>query len=138
MKDSEEIARVERNRGWIGGIKFDALERTKNLFKEKGVIVAVALKSKRIVGYRAFIKKGKTANPGYLSIEKSFQDKGLGTALLNYSVKYAKRIGCNKMIIFVNNDNFRAINIYNRLQFKIVQIIQRNAKTKLKMEKKLK
>ena len=63
-KDIKDIARVEKNRGWTGGIKFDPVERTMSLFKEKGAYVFVAILNKRIIGYRAFIKKETNANPG--------------------------------------------------------------------------
>ena len=135
--DAKDIARVERNRGWPNGIRFDPFERTIKLFKERGAYVFVAEKNKRIVGYRAFIKSGKNANPGYLSIEKKFQDEGIGSALLAYSIKYASKIGCKKMTIYVNNNNFRAINIYNKMEFNVVQIIKRKGKLKLRMEKAL-
>ena len=138
LKDAEDIARVERNRGWSNRIKFDPLERTKKLFKEKGAYVFVAVNENNVRGYRAFIKKGKEAAPGYLSIDKKFQNKGAGSALMKYSINYASKLGCNKMTIWVNNDNFKAINLYNRLGFQIMQIIKRKGKLKLKMEKKLK
>lgn len=138
LKDAEDIAKVEINRGYSGKIKFDAFKRTKKLFKEKGVYVFVAEKNKKIIGYRAFIKKGTTANPGYLSIEKTFQNRGTGYALMKYSIKHALKLGCKKMTIFVRNDNFIAINLYNKLQFKVMGVVRPRDKLKLKMEKKLK
>ncbi len=138
IKDIEDIAKVEINRGYPKGIPFDALKRTKKLFKEKGAYVFVAEKNKKIIGYRAFIKKGKIADSGYFSIDKKFQNEGVGSTLMKYSIRYALRLGCEKMIIFVRNDNFRAINIYNTLQFKAVRILNQKDKVKIKMEKKLK
>ncbi len=136
INDIENIARVELDSGYHKK-KFDAISFVKKLFENNNEIIYVSELNKKIIGYRSFNKKNKLADSGQLSVIRKYQGKGIGTKLLKRSLMDAKKLGCNKMIIYVRNTNFAGIGLYNKFNFEVVEIIKQNNKLKLKMEKKL-
>ena len=117
--------------------KFNALKIIEGLFKDKNEHIYVAEENKKIIGYRSFNKKGFLADHGYLSVLKKFHRKGIGDSLMNRGIKEAKKLGCKKMIINVKNDNFNAISLYNKLNFRVIDSHKKGKVIKLVMEKKL-
>lgn len=135
-EDVKEIIKVEKGSGYHKK-KFNAEAFVKKLFEDKNEIIYVAEKEKKIIGYRSFNKRNKLADSGQLAIVKKYQRRGIGTKLLKKSLIDAKKMGCNKMVIYVRNTNFAGIGLYNKFNFEVIGIIKQNKKLKLKMEKKL-
>lgn len=135
-EDIKEIVKVELGSGYHKK-KFNVMVMVEELFENKNEYICVAEENDKVIGYRSFNLKGKVADSGYLAIIKKYQGKGIGTKLLKKSISKSKKLGCSKMIINVRNDNFVAINLYNKLGFSIVEVIRKGQLLKLKMEKKL-
>ena len=43
-----------------------------------------------------------------------FQNKGIGTELLNYTKNYAKKLGCQEMFLITNRSNIPACKCYEK------------------------
>jgi predicted N-acetyltransferase YhbS len=88
----------------------------------------VALINDMIVGHiistkAAVIDDGNTAHEvlhvGPFSVDAALQNKGIGTQLLEYSIKEAKRLGFKGMILFGNPDYYKRFGFKNAKEFKI-------------------
>jgi ribosomal protein S18 acetylase RimI-like enzyme len=135
-KDIIQIAKVEEKSGYHFG-KWNFIQDSEDLFKNKNEKVFVAEINSKIVGYRSFNKKRKLADSGYLAIIKKFQGKGIGKKLLKRSIREAKKLGCNKMVLHVRKNNFNAISLYEKLGFQKTKSEKKGRIIKLTMEKKL-
>ena len=135
-KDMLGIAKVEEGSGYHFG-KWNFLKMVGDLLKDKNEIIFVAEIDGNVAGYRSFNKKRKFADSGYLAITKEFQGKGIGKKLLEKSIKEAKKLGCNKMVIHVRSNNFNAISLYNKLGFERTKSEKKGKILKITMEKKL-
>jgi predicted N-acetyltransferase YhbS len=56
---------------------------------------------------------------GPISVLPSFQNKGIGTRLLNYSISEAKKIGFKGMILFGNPDYYHRFGFKNAREYEI-------------------
>jgi predicted N-acetyltransferase YhbS len=56
---------------------------------------------------------------GPVSVAPSFQNKGIGTKLLNHSISQAKKMGFKGMILFGNPDYYRRFGFRNAKEFEI-------------------
>lgn len=54
----------------------------------------------------------------YLVVKHTFQGQGIGTQIMALCADRARRAGCGRMELWVQNDNVRAFNFYKRLGFK--------------------
>ncbi|MFA7141720.1 MAG: GNAT family protein [Candidatus Paceibacterota bacterium] len=107
----------------------DSLEQ---ILKGRGVFL-VALYDNKVLGI-ASIKKGRSpflAHRGRLTImlDKKIQGEGVGTELLKYAIKEAKKFLKIKMITLrVYEENRPAIHLYEKLNFKKVGKIEKGLK----------
>jgi GNAT superfamily N-acetyltransferase len=76
---------------------------------------------------------GKKCEFEFLSVLKKFHGKGIGKNLVLHREKFAKRKGCKKVFVEINNKNFPMISVYNSLGYSIVSI-----KDKINYGKKVK
>lgn len=118
--------------------KKELIDFFEQLFQNLNEFIYVAEITGKIVGYRSFEKKGIVAEPGFLSVSKKFQGKGIGASLMKKSIIEAKKLGCVKMKLSVRNNNFIAIGLYNKLSFEVIEVVNKKGNLKLIMEKKLK
>ena len=49
-----------------------------------------------------------------IDIMKDYQDKGIGTELMNYTKNYVKKIGCSEMFLVTNKSNISACKCYEK------------------------
>ena len=139
QSDIEEIAHVEIASGYHKK-RFYASPMIKKLFKDKYENVFVLEDKTKILGYITLKNKNKIGELGLLAVTKTAQKKGFGLRLIKFILKYAKKIGCNKIFLDVRKDNYKAISLYKKLGFKVVRInkkkINNKIYLKLRMEKK--
>lgn len=93
--------------------------------------IYIAKENSKIIGYITVSVKDKT-NPimkpkKYLSIDSICVDKknrnqGVGTALLDFSKELAKIKQCTDLYLTVNQENFKAIKLYEKFGFKVKNI----------------
>lgn len=84
-----------------------------------------------IVGYITFnIKEKNNSSMRYrkqlqieaICVDEKDRGKGIGTALLEYTKKYGKENDCTDMYLTVNEENKKAIKVYEEFGFKIKSI----------------
>lgn len=84
--------------------------------------------------YKAFSKLGLLKNNEYyisnIAIYPQFRGLGIGSKLLYYTENLAKEKGCNKLVLEVEKENLRAINIYKKFGLKIEKEFSLNLKNK--------
>jgi ribosomal-protein-alanine N-acetyltransferase len=81
---------------------------------------------KDIIGYVILIKdEPRRLNLINFAIRKKYQNKGYGSILLNKTLYISKQISeINKVILNVKTTNNRAINLYKKFGFRIVDRIE--------------
>ncbi|WMX15212.1 GNAT family N-acetyltransferase [Aureispira sp. CCB-E] len=72
---------------------------------------------------------------GYIG-EKEHWGKGIGTQMLEYIMKKGKEDGLERIYLKVSLNNDRAISLYKKLGFIVVEDIERQLKSELYMEYK--
>lgn len=109
------------------------IEWTKKQMTMNGeeVLFIVAKADGKIVGNLDLVRYGrwsKTAHVRYLdmAVLDGFRSIGVGTALMEYSMNWAKAKGFEKIILEVFSTNERAINLYRKFGF-IVEGINKSA-----------
>ena len=84
-----------------------------------------------IVGYITFnIKEKKNPSMRYrkqlqieaICVDEKNRGKGIGTALLEYTKKHGKENDCTDMYLTVNEENKKAIKVYEEFGFKVKSI----------------
>lgn len=63
--------------------------------------------------------KHEVLHVGPFSVDQSFQNKGIGTQLFEYSIKEAKKLGFKGMILFGNPDYYRRFGFKNAKEYNI-------------------
>jgi len=54
-----------------------------------------------------------------ITVHDDYQDKGLGTAMINHLLEIAHKKGLKKLFLRVNTENARAIHVYEKCGFEI-------------------
>ena len=49
-----------------------------------------------------------------IDVMREFQNKGVGTRLMNYARDYAKKLGCSEMFLVTNRSNLSACKCYEK------------------------
>lgn len=63
-----------------------------------------------------------------LDVHPDHRRKGLGENLLNYAISLIKKKGFKKVCLEVDKDNYPALKLYNKLNFKIEEEFLENKK----------
>ena len=91
---------------------------------------------KKIIGY-SFLRLFGYEIPSYGGcIDQDYHGKGFGTLLTKSTIEKAQKLGYKKVILKVYKSNTRAFNVYKKLGFKIVELLEDT--DELKMERSLK
>lgn len=84
--------------------------------------------------FKSFSKLGVLNNNEYyisnIAIYPQFRGLGIGSKLLNFTENLAKEKGCNKLVLEVEKENLRAINVYKKFGLIIEKEIKLNLKNK--------
>lgn len=93
--------------------------------------IFVVKKQSKIVGYITFNIQEKT-NPSMryrkqinidaICVDEENRGEGIGTLLLEYVKKYGKENNCTDMYLTVNEENEKAIKVYEKFGFKVKSI----------------
>jgi GNAT superfamily N-acetyltransferase len=57
-----------------------------------------------------------------VTLESLFQDRGIGTALIEAVKAAARRAGCRRLFVATTNDNLRALRFYQRKGFRLAAL----------------
>ncbi|TAJ04392.1 N-acetyltransferase [Marinilabiliaceae bacterium JC017] len=88
----------------------------------------IAVSERKIIGHITSTKarvvdslnnEHKVLCVGPLSVLPSFQKKGIGTKLLNYSISQARKLGFSGMILFGNPDYYHRFGFKNAKEYEI-------------------
>lgn len=96
------------------------LETLQELFKSKTDHYFVMELNKRIIGY-SFLRLFGYEIPSFgCCIFNRYKNKNYGTILTSWTVKRAKTLGYNKVILKTYKKNKYALKIYKKIGFKII------------------
>jgi hypothetical protein len=88
----------------------------------ENMIALVAVYDKRIVGYGGISKGTRERRKGVgdlaMYLHQDFQNNGLGTAMLNRLLSFAKKEGLHRISLHVIEDNKIAVHLYEKFGFR--------------------
>jgi ribosomal-protein-alanine N-acetyltransferase len=73
-----------------------------------------------IVGYILLLKRTKKVKIYSLAVAKQYQNQHIAQQLLEYATHFVSQKGCKIMILEVRTDNQKAIKLYQKYQFSII------------------
>lgn len=87
---------------------------------QEGIVgyVTVAIQEKNHYGMRY----RKQIEIEAICVDENCQGKGIGTALLNYVKEFSKNQGCTDLYLTVNQENEKAIRVYESLGMKVKNV----------------
>jgi ribosomal-protein-alanine N-acetyltransferase len=77
-----------------------------------------------IVGYSASVLRGSEGHIISIAVHPNYRGIGIGERLLRENVKQLKDLGAKRVILEVKVDNIQALNLYQKLGFKIVKTLK--------------
>lgn len=85
----------------------------------------VALEKGEVLGFLLAVPRDETAlRVLMLAVEQQHQGKGIARKLMSAAEGYAASRKMGSIVLEVGTDNTKAVNLYNRLGFKVVGILQ--------------
>lgn len=81
----------------------------------------VAVEGEKIVGTILAIFNGRRGWIYHLAVHLTFQRFGIGSILMKKSEVALKKVGCRRILLAVDEDNFNALNFYNKNGYKVIQ-----------------
>ncbi len=122
VSDLNHIIKIEKeafSNPW--NVKFFREELNYNTF----ALYLTAKVNKEVVGYTGcwFKDRVKEIHIVNLAIKKEFRRKNIATYLINEIINMAKTINFNKITLEVRASNEKAINLYEKLDFKKTNIV---------------
>lgn len=98
------------------------------LKRHRGSIIIAVAKDGNVVGLCThFVGCGHVDWLDWILVDKSFRNKGLGRALMNYTIQEAKKHGCHKIWCDSNPGNKPALKFFRSMGFRKVGILRRHA-----------
>ena len=98
--------------------KFWNISNLKSDFENPNSTYFVAKLDNEIVGFAGFLKICDEANIMNIVSKLSKRHLGIGTKLLNSLITSAKELGLKSITLEVNSNNYPAINLYKKFNFK--------------------
>ncbi|MFX1536479.1 MAG: GNAT family N-acetyltransferase [Promethearchaeota archaeon] len=78
-------------------------------------------KNNQMIGYLILARFGDDAGHlGRIGVAQSMQNKGWGTKLMNFALKWFEEQNITKIILYTQEENFKAQNLYKKFNFKII------------------
>lgn len=75
-----------------------------------------------IIGYISYSFDGDIAEMLNFCVDKTKQNKGIGTELLTYTIDEFERLNGSSIILEVNSQNINAIKLYEKMGFKQISV----------------
>jgi RimJ/RimL family protein N-acetyltransferase len=111
----------ERIEGWTSNINPQAVLAVVAVVKEAGAWRIVGVSSLKFYSEEAF---GHKADLG-LTVHDSYQNQGIGTALLTHMITLAKKRNLTKVCLTVHTENVRAVHLYKKAGFEIEGVLKK-------------
>ena len=86
-----------------------------NEFKKEGIKVFGLVHANLVVGICVFQEVLDEAQINYFVINKNFRERGFGTYLMSYLIKYFEKQNIKKLLLEVSHKNTIAEKFYNHL-----------------------
>jgi len=114
--------------------KGEQLDNIKELLSDNQIVVFKAVEAGKIRGFLflemihrvskglMFSKLGSILN---LGVDKKYQNRGIGTALLNFAEQYVREVGGEALDLSVFAFNKKAVKLYERLGYEIIDVSMR-------------
>jgi len=90
-------------------------------YRDKMALVAIVRENhdeKIVADSRFYVDKETVQAEVAIVVHDDWQNRGLGTKLLRYTIEVAKKMGVKELYAYVNPENRRIIHITNKLGFK--------------------
>ncbi len=76
-----------------------------------------AMDGENLAGYCCVFRKGSLAWLGRLGVNPSYRRHGIGAELLKTAIQFSREMGMQEMMLYVLEDNFAALHIYEQFGF---------------------
>lgn len=120
-----QIALLKDNYNYVLDIVNNYFKQTTTVENLKENTIFVLKDNEKQVGFIIFSIVIDTADIYFLYIDKKYRSKNLGYFLSLESINYLKQnFNVKEFFLEVNVNNTKAINLYNRLDFKKIRIIK--------------
>lgn len=120
-----QIALLKDNYNYVLDIVNNYFKQTTTVENLKENTIFVLKDNEKQVGFIIFSIVIDTADIYFLYIDKEYRSKNLGYFLSLESINYLKQnLNVKDFFLEVNVNNTKAINLYNRLDFKKIRIIK--------------
>ena len=93
-----------------------------NEFKKEGTKIFGLLTTNLVIGICVFQVVLDEAQINYFVINNNFRERGFGTYLMSYLIKYFEKRNIKKLLLEVSQKNFIAEKFYNNFKFSTVGI----------------
>lgn len=117
VKDLNEIIKIEKD---LYKVPWNENQYKYELEENEFSYLFVLENEGVIVGYYGFWVMFENVDITKVSIRKEFQGMKLSNILMEDCINRVKLLGCEKINLEVRVDNFRAINLYKKYDFKEV------------------
>lgn len=117
VKDLNEIIKIERD---LYKVPWNENQYKYELEENEFSYLFVLENEEIIIGYYGFWVMFENVDITKVSIRKEFQGMKLSNILMEDCINRVKLLGCEKINLEVRVDNYRAINLYKKCDFKEV------------------
>ena len=91
-----------------------------SVLKKEGIKVFGLVRANLVVGICVFQEVLDEAQINYFVINENFRERGFGTYLMRYLIKYFEKQNIKKLLLEVSHKNTIAEKFYNHLEFSTV------------------
>lgn len=117
VKDLNEIIKIEKD---LYKVPWNENQYKYELEENEFSYLFVLENEGIIIGYYGFWVMFENVDITKVSVRKEFQGMKLSNILMEDCIKRVKLLGCEKINLEVRVDNYRAINLYKKYDFKEV------------------
>ena len=122
IRKLEEKDVLQVNNIYISGFNREPNEDYFSIVKDKNYLCFVAEYENNLVGYINLLVVDSVAEIINVSVLDDFRKKGVGTQLIDFSIKYLIENQFTGVMLEVNENNLPAINLYKKIGFKEVYV----------------
>ncbi len=103
-----------------------SLEKTINAIKEEKITIFKAVEGNKFIGFieAQFLEEGIARING-VSVEEDSRGQGIGKTLLQYTIKFLKEKGIERILLLVKQSNEKAKSLYREMGFGFIGLYHR-------------